>query len=391
MEKDLILKSDATAKKKYCIFVFYQNGVRNDVINILKELNEQNVSVLLISNKKLSEYQKEILNKYADVIISRRNYGRDFGAYKRGMEYIYKNIDLDSIDKLILLNDSVFYSLKGLNKFVNDLLDVKYEIIGATENYEYAKHIGSFCISMSRDIVKNSRVIKYWRKYKNTDLRPQVIAGGEIEFSRVLFSISNPSSVKILYSYYTVYSSWASGVLNANNMFNYIRDSKEPSDWKTFDFTTAVSDFIKEKMLPINLNSQFQPKSRIALKNFEVDTTCCISSAGALDLLNNHTHKIEDLESKYNDYMMNKLLDLIIGGGQIHQNNIMFYYLGMPIIKNDCFFRGIFNRADLNKMCSLLPADEVELFLSIQFSKPYGSEFLKKNSFDYYAMINGYL
>ena len=44
------------------------------------------------------------------------------------------------LEKLVLLNDSVFYTKSNLENFIDELSDKSYDVIGATENFEISHH-----------------------------------------------------------------------------------------------------------------------------------------------------------------------------------------------------------------------------------------------------------
>lgn len=399
-KKEIIVKNEKMYSNFFCIFVFYQNGVRDDTINILKELKENKISTILVSNKNLTETQKKQLELYSDVIITRPNFGRDFGAYKCGMNYINKYVDLSKINKLIFLNDSVFYSARGLNLFVVELLNEKYEVVGATQNLEIKRHIGSFCISVSGIIVRDHRFIKYWRKYRNSDVRPVVINRGEMKLSETIFKICGESSVNILYDTRIITFAWQSKKITYANIDGFLRSSFEPSSWKNLHFKENVNDFIGEKVITeeqiFNKNgAEFIDKNKLYIDLSKESKTShddlCVSNAGAMLLFKKYSIDKELIEDKFNTFTFQNLLDVSVSGSQIHQNNILFYFLGLPIIKNDCYFRGVFSLLDIEKMISFMPETERDDFRKIQMNKPYGKQFLKKDSLDYYAYMCGYL
>lgn len=127
---------------------------------------------------------------YIDCYIERYNYGRDFASYQKGFTYINQRGWSDICPRLLMVNDSVFYSVKHNRGFLAEMLSSTVSVLGATENHEVAHHLGSFCIAFSGDVLRNERFRKYWDSYQPTDIRPAVIRRGEMELSETLRRIA---------------------------------------------------------------------------------------------------------------------------------------------------------------------------------------------------------
>jgi hypothetical protein len=380
---------------KQCIFVFYQKGVRQDTIRVLSTLKEQGVYIILVSNQKLTPAQEEILSQYVDVIITRHNYGRDFGAYKRGTQFVLSQ-DISTLERLIYLNDSVFYSSKGLDKFISDLLDPSYEVIGATENFQQRKHIGSFCVSVSGNIARNKKFQKYWRTYKNTDVRPMVIQKGEFGFSKVLFSLAPDYLIKVLYDNTSISDAWQKGIINIDNLDGFCRKTLyyNQATYVYFDIKKVVLGFIKKKLISIKSSAFDSNKSyRMVGQDDSRPITVASTLRGSLENILAYVPEIDraNIEESFKHYVYQVLLDMSVQGSQIHMNTLIFYPLGLPIIKNDLYFRGVISLEDIEYMRRLLPLEEQGDFLAIQLSRPDGGAFMNKMSFEFMCYAHGYI
>jgi hypothetical protein len=73
---------------------------------------------------------------------------------------------------------------------------------------------------------------------------------------------------------------------------------------------------------------------------------------------------------------INDLFECFSFGSQFHQNAILLHYLGMPIVKLDGLYRGMFSPADVENIANQLEEDEVVLFKRMLYSKPFGGNFL---------------
>ncbi len=128
--------------------------------------------VLVLNTGKLTAPEK--LKDFVDVYIERFNFGRDFGSYKSGFLHLFKSNTTKECPRLLMMND-VFTWCRTIDKFLTDMKDSYLEVLGSTENYEIEYHLGSFCISMSGNILRHQKFEKYWRAYRNSDLRPTLI------------------------------------------------------------------------------------------------------------------------------------------------------------------------------------------------------------------------
>ena len=121
-QKYKVIKSeDLQDKKNIVLFAMYQKDVfRRDVIKLLKTLKENNIYVIGVNTQKIKKDSMGEIDKYFDVYINRYNYGRDFGSYKLGFQkIIFQKLANRDFDRVLMINDSVFYSSKNLNFFVN--------------------------------------------------------------------------------------------------------------------------------------------------------------------------------------------------------------------------------------------------------------------------------
>lgn len=182
------------------LLALYQKGrLRPDLMRLLRIAKAQGIYVLAVNTLKLKE--PDALRGLVDCYIERSNYGRDFGSYKTGFLHLFARKWEDTCPRLLMLNDSVFYSTRGLDRFITELSTSQVEVLGGTENYEIEYHLGSFCISMGQSVLQADRFKVYWKGYRLTDVRPVVIKRGEMKLSKTLKRcVSMPREFRALYS-----------------------------------------------------------------------------------------------------------------------------------------------------------------------------------------------
>ncbi|MGB0659660.1 MAG: hypothetical protein ACPGNV_05715 [Mangrovicoccus sp.] len=154
--------------------------LREDVVRLIKALNDADVYVIGVNTGRLYD-----ADQYFDAYFERRNFGRDFGSYRVGVIAAQKLAP--SAERLLLLNDSVFYSENGLSDFVEKLLQSEADICSATESSEVTPHQPSFCLSFSSKCFQHAAFSRFWKWYVPSDLRPSVLLLGEIGLSRQLY------------------------------------------------------------------------------------------------------------------------------------------------------------------------------------------------------------
>lgn len=142
--------------RRIMLLALYQKGaLRPDLIRLLHAARAEGLYILAVNTLKLSDPQA--LRGLIDCYIERPNFGRDFGSYKTGFLHLFQRGWHKTCPRLLMLNDSVFYSEARLPKFLNDLMTSEVEVLGATENFEIEYHLGSFCIAMAGTVLQKPR------------------------------------------------------------------------------------------------------------------------------------------------------------------------------------------------------------------------------------------
>lgn len=360
------------------LIALYQKGVlRPDLVRFLRVAKAQGLYVLAVNTLRLSD--PAALTGLVDCYVERPNYGRDFGSYKAGFEHFFARNWQATCPRLLMVNDSVFYSTRGLDEFVEDLTTTTVEVLGATENYEIEYHLGSFCISMAQNVLTAPRFRTYWDRYRLTDVRPIVIKQGEMKFSRILKRcVSCPSQFHALY--------------NTDRFLNEMKARPEIQDLilrdsRTGDNTPAprfdVSNVTKllsgHRILPRYSNaSNIEVALDAPIKDFHEDALIMSRNDLARYLLR---HVPENARSKDFDELLGDSLSAVASevfmfGSQIHQNAGILLELGLPIVKLDGLYRGMLNSYDVLRLQKKLDAVEACELSALLLERPYGGHML---------------
>jgi hypothetical protein len=373
-KKDKVHFAEPYAGQKIMLMALYQKGeLRADVITALAAAKAQGIYVIGVNTLKIAE--PDTCRDFMDCYIERFNYGRDFGSYKSGFSYLYANGLAEQCTRLLMTNDSVFFSKKHIDKFLADMFVDDVEVLGATENFEIEHHLGSFCIAMTRRILNHPRMKRYWEYYSCTDIRPKVIETGEMELSKLLKSIvRSPMQFRALYDMAHV----SHTLRNSPELLDNILALSRRGDllhWQRFTFSGVLKRLKKTYLHSISKITGVE----VSIKAHDIDTlkihyakTLSEYKEFIQDALSDSTDASARLEEIFNEEVISHFMECFAEGSQIHQSNIFLHKIGLPIIKLDGLYRGAFNSNDVEKIASDLMNCQSEEFLRMMYSRPFG-------------------
>jgi hypothetical protein len=170
---------------RLAIFVVYQkSGIPFYITNVLDSLRRLEIDCLISVNEDLDKVSIDYLLENSSKVILRKNFGRDFCAYKDAINLE----DLTDIDKLILLNDSAIYFSKNLDVIFKNFILNEKDISTLFENFDRNWHVQSYFMALSSKVFLSKNFIDFWRKYKPYNSRRHCINSGEIYFSNKVLS-----------------------------------------------------------------------------------------------------------------------------------------------------------------------------------------------------------
>jgi hypothetical protein len=383
-KKDQVRFAQPYAGQKIMLMALYQKGrIRDDVVAAMSAARALGIYVIGVNTLKLGS--PDDYSEVMDCYIERYNFGRDFGSYKSGFSYIYANSIAEKCPRLLMINDSLFFSKKYISSFLQDMLIEDAEVLGATENFEIEHHLGSFCIAMNGSILNHKKLKSYWKGYKCSDVRPLVIKTGEMKLSKVLRgAVSCSEGFRSLYDTARVAQVLQSNPVILDSVADLSRNSTRV-DWSRFSFST-ISSHIFDKYLhssatiaDVDVKMQVRELSAMHLmcvttvaeyQAFMLDATSNASNASNVSNVSMH------LTATVRAEVIAHFIDCFSQGSQIHQNNTFLHSIGLPIIKLDGIYRGMFNSRDIEKLTEDLDADQQDSFRRIMYSRPFGGSVL---------------
>lgn len=373
-----VFKNYKPGQKIALVAIWEYQTIRKDIEKLLQELIKRDFYICLV-NTGFMEVDK--VKNVSAVYIERYNYGRDFGSYKLGIQYLQEDDRLSEAEKFLLLNDSVYYLQNQIGQTLDKFLESDLEVIGATENFEIVHHLGSFFIQFSNRAVNSKEFKKFWKKFKVTDVRTKNIRYGEMKLTEKLKKAVPEDKLGAIWS--------LSYMSREFNNFSKLSKAIElvnrghVTSWKKLSWQFITKSFLDERIIFLN---DLSKKQGVFLGGNQEKT----SVTNQIDLIMEYQdalkmiHKVFDKElydENLSDlYMKAKGLwiSTTASGSQIHQNNNLLVYLGCPLVKLDLIYRGAFSYEDAEIMFSQIEnPQDAELLREILYRRAYGLEVLR--------------
>jgi hypothetical protein len=175
------------SRKIAVVALFPRRSILDSALRLVDQLisNEYQVVAVINSQTKFNAAWLFELEQRDITIILRPNIGRDFGAYQAGIRYIQSSPSYKLIDRLVIANDSVYY-FPDSRVFLDNLLAQTSIWVSMYVNFQFHLHAQSFFESFSSEVFLDENFISFWKRYKPTDIRHNVIRKGEVELTRRL-------------------------------------------------------------------------------------------------------------------------------------------------------------------------------------------------------------
>jgi hypothetical protein len=153
--------------------------------SVVEAFGESHFNLVLVFNKALSSAERSALLPKCHLLVERKNIGRDFGAYKDAIALIENCYA--KVERLFLMNDSVYFFCDGLGKVIG-ALDGPEDFIGVSEVFEHHYHVASFMLSLGPGVLQHDVFRRFWRNYRPISTRQWCIHQGEGKFSADLIA-----------------------------------------------------------------------------------------------------------------------------------------------------------------------------------------------------------
>ncbi|TAK79439.1 MAG: hypothetical protein EPO11_00060 [Gammaproteobacteria bacterium] len=185
-KKEIIACYDlpSTQKKPYlCIFSHFDmhNRIDDYVIYYLTELARCGCEIIFVTTSAaLSLEERQKIASLCSKIIIKGNRGRDFGAFKCGIDEI---TDFSHYEKIILANDSVYGPFFDLTNVIHYGDQHGLDMWGATDSLEHRYHVQSYLVVFAKTLIQSPSFKQFWQQVYELGSRENIIQRYEIGMS----------------------------------------------------------------------------------------------------------------------------------------------------------------------------------------------------------------
>tara|TARA_R110002073_G_scaffold22800_2_gene78552 strand:+ start:1734 stop:2780 length:1047 start_codon:yes stop_codon:yes gene_type:complete len=167
---------------------FDANGqVHSYVHRQVEALANTGFCVVFVTNStKLDPNSIALLKPHVGQILCRKNIGYDFGAYKDGILSIKQP---ESLEALLIVNDSVYGPFKPLNEILNSDANQHADVLAITDSWEIRYHLQSYFILFNQKTLAHSEFWKFWTDLRYINNKGAVVRHYEIGLTRLLLKL----------------------------------------------------------------------------------------------------------------------------------------------------------------------------------------------------------
>jgi hypothetical protein len=157
-------------------------------LRLLQFLHSADYSVICVVNSsRYNDHFIEEISKKNVVVLLRKNIGRDFGAYKLGVDYAHSISNENNYKRILFANDSIYY-FPNTRNCIQSFLKKTSPWTALYVNFERRFHAQSFFFTVDKSIFYARWFRKFWKSYYPSDIRHRVIEKGEIDLTKIITS-----------------------------------------------------------------------------------------------------------------------------------------------------------------------------------------------------------
>jgi hypothetical protein len=374
-QKPSILKAESPKPGQPILVVaLWKYGpLREDIKKLFAAARSHGFFVLAVNTGKGQEEKDyELANYFAQI----PNFGRDFASYKFAMKTVYRNNWHKYASRLVLANDSIFYSEVGLGSFLGASLETKLRALGATENFEIERHLGSFFVSFDPTVFQHKRFIRFWMRYRRTNIRPSVIRRGELRLSKTVKKLVDPSEFGALYDVGAVSEKFdKQDFAQADKFFSLSVRSPGAPRWRKSNLP-AVAEEWRNRYSAQMLKLQSDTKLSVnQLEELFLKAVSLVGLVGEIRRLAPGSSD-EEIYQSVREIALESMLLSTASGSQIHNSCLFFFDMGLPIVKLDLLYRGSASFSDILKFQDFMSYEEFLQLRGLIFQRPFGGDTL---------------
>jgi rhamnosyltransferase len=167
--------------------------IEGNVRHLVQSLIESGFEVLIIDTSQ--HCPGDSLG--AGLLLHRLNFGLDFASWNAGLDFL--GINTDSLDQLLLINDSCYGPFSKLSSLFEDIDRIEADVVSLTDGWFGGYHLQSNFILLKNEALKNSVFEVFFSTYGFPVLKSSIVREGEIGFSKYL--LVNGYRLRAVFSY----------------------------------------------------------------------------------------------------------------------------------------------------------------------------------------------
>jgi len=363
-----------------------QRELRPDEQRLLRMAKEIGYFTLVVNTGVLKPVNYPV---DADSYLEIPNFGRDFASYKKGFSLIHQSQWASHASRIVMSNDSVFYSSHGLRNMLIAASEENAPLAsGATENFEIERHLGSFFISLDPEVFSHPKFLRFWRRYRRSDIRSKVIRRGELRLSKVIRRVVPETEFKAMFDIALITKQVGDlKMADLDSFFALGMTSPGALHWNKARLPTVAEEW-RNRHRALLLKSE----GKLEIKASE--GSLHLTASSLQNLLAEISTKFPSLEAARTreslaSIALQEILDAAASGSQIHNSALTLFKLGLPIIKLDLIYRGAGTFGDVTKLAFMLDREERSELLALLYTKPFGGHTL--TGWKYAAFMRGHI
>ncbi|WP_406720170.1 MULTISPECIES: rhamnan synthesis F family protein [Thioclava] len=186
-----VIEGQQVATQDVVVLLVYQpKGILASTYWQLDWLAKQGLSVVLVSNTKISDADKAKLSPLTRLIVERPNIGYDFGGYREGVLQV---LDRKMAPRnLYVMNDSMWFPLSEDSDVIDQSRAAPEDVWGLFVDLDWRHrkagnhhrtHVQSYFFRFSQKVVQDPRFDRYWRKMSIVNDKRLVIKMRELKLA----------------------------------------------------------------------------------------------------------------------------------------------------------------------------------------------------------------
>jgi hypothetical protein len=320
---------------KYVVFLIFSTApLPAFTTNALAAIERSPFNLVIVSNASLDAYLRAELMERCHLLIERANVGRDFGGYKDALSLLFRRTP--NIERIVLLNDSVFFFQRGLDRLFADL-DGPHEFIGLTEVLQIHYHVQSFILSFGSNLVRSRVFRRFWKRYRPIGTRRWAIHKGEVGLTRRL--------TRAGYRPHILYQ--------AAQLIPHLRSKPAREVLESVRLLPSFERRLLYRSFQQIVGTEDASEAEFEAISQGVRAVSAGPGGPRPAPLKGLGAQLEVMDRWSFEIFANNLIAMIAKRNQAHAGGFLFMrYLGMPVIKRDIFYREIYTLEEIHGLLS---------------------------------------